>query len=64
MWSVLKRYGDAWVTIHFFLFFIWPNKKTTVLDKNIERVNILLSHNIASESEITLCNKIDKPLVV
>ena len=24
----------------------------------------LLSHDVASESEITLCNKIDKPLVV
>ena len=26
--------------------------------------NIGLSHNVASGSDITLCNKIDKPLVV
>ena len=33
-------------------------------DKVNSEVYIDLSYDVASESEITLCNKIDKPLVV
>ena len=35
-----------------------------ISEKQSNQNNINLSHDVASGSDITLCNKIDKPLVV
>ena len=63
--KVAFTFSEYFLLFYFiFVTLLFKSVLISIVIKRSTKVNILLSYDVASGSEITPCNKIDKPLVV